>query len=63
MVAFSQRMRSKSECRMRITDELKHLIILYRDDGMVDFSNTKRRLIENFLNNLILLSPSLVTAR
>jgi hypothetical protein len=48
---------------MLTIDELKRLLILYRDDEVVDFSNNKRRLIENFLKNLILLSPSLATAR
>jgi hypothetical protein len=48
---------------MLTIDELKRLLILYRDDEVIDFSNSKRRLIENFLKNLILLSSSLATAR
>ncbi len=48
---------------MMTTDELKRLIMLYRDDREIDISNTKRRLIENFLKTLILLSPSLATTR
>ncbi len=60
---FSQRMRSKSEDWMLTIDELKRLLILYRDDEMIDFSNNKRRLRENFLKNLILLSSSLTTTR
>jgi hypothetical protein len=39
------------------------LIFLYRDDTKIDFSNTKRRLIESFLNNLILMSSSMTTTR
>jgi hypothetical protein len=56
-------MRSKSEDWMLTIDELKRLLILYRDDEMIDFSNNKRRLRENFLKNLILLSSSLTTTR
>ncbi len=54
---------TKSECRMRTIDELKHLIISNWRDREGHFSINKRRLIENFLNNLILLSSSLTTAR
>jgi hypothetical protein len=46
-----------------IIDELKRLIILYRDDKKIDISNIKQRLRVNFLKNLILLSSSLTTTR
>jgi hypothetical protein len=46
-----------------IIDELKRLIILYRDDKKINISNNKRRLRKNFLKNLILLSLSLTTTR
>ncbi len=48
---------------MMTIDELKRLIILYRDDREININNIKRRLIENFLKILILLSSSLATAR
>jgi hypothetical protein len=54
---------AKSECRMRSINELKHSIISNWRDRENHFSITKRRLIENFLKNLILLSSSLRTAR
>jgi hypothetical protein len=54
---------AKSECRMTSIDELKRSIISIWRDRKKHFSITKRRLIENFLKNLILLSPSLTTAR
>jgi hypothetical protein len=54
---------TKSECKMTSIDELKHSIIWNWRDRKNYFSITKRRLIENFLKNLILLSSSLATAR
>jgi hypothetical protein len=48
---------------MTSIDELKHSIISNWRDRKNHFSITKRRLIENFLKNLILLSSSLTTMR
>ncbi len=54
---------TKSEYRMRTIDELKRSIISNWRDREVDFSITKRRLIQHFLNNLILLSWGAATTR
>jgi hypothetical protein len=56
-------LRTKVNWERRSAKNFTRLIILYRDDEKVDFSNTKRRLIENFLNNLILMSSSMTTMR
>jgi hypothetical protein len=48
---------------MLIIDELKRLFILYRNDEMINFNNNKRRFIESFLKNLILLLSSLTTTK
>jgi hypothetical protein len=54
---------TKSECRMRTIDDLKHSVISNWRGRENHFSITKRRIIENFLKNPILLSSSLATTR
>ncbi len=48
---------------MRNAKNSTRLIILYRDDEEINFSNIKRRLIKHFLKNLILMSSSMTTTR
>jgi hypothetical protein len=59
----SERMRTKMSWKKENAKNSTRLIILYRDDEKIDFSNIKRRLIENFLNNLILMSSSMTITR
>ncbi len=53
----------KKHLRKKNETNFTRLIILYRDNERINFSDIKRRLIEFFLNNLILMSSSITTTR